>query len=121
MSILPDPRRGEIWRIDLNPTRGAEMSEIRPAVVINASTVGRLPLRLIVPVTTWDVRYVNYSWMVRLDPDNNNGLSRSSTADTFQIRSVSLDRFLDRLGVLADEVTDQIAAAIALCVDAPVL
>ncbi|HLV79944.1 MAG TPA: type II toxin-antitoxin system PemK/MazF family toxin [Chthonomonadaceae bacterium] len=118
MSIPPDPKRGEIWRVDLNPTQGAEMSKIRPAVVINSSTVGRLPLRLIVPVTTWDVRYTSYSWMVRLDPDASNGLSRPSTADAFQIRSVSLDRFMDRLGVLADDVTDQIAAAVALCVDA---
>ncbi len=94
------------------------MSKTRPAVVVNSSTVGRLPLRLIVPVTTWDVRYTAYSWMVRLDPDASNGLSRPSTADAFQVRSVSLDRFMDRLGVLADDVTDQIAAAVALCVDA---
>lgn len=63
MSIPPDPRRCEIWRVDLNPARGAEMSKVRPAVVINSSAVGRLPLRLIVPMTTWDVRYENYSWM----------------------------------------------------------
>jgi mRNA interferase MazF len=57
--------------------------------------------------------------MVRLDPDAANGLSKPSTADAFQIRSVSLDRFLDRLGALTEALTDQIADAVATCVDAP--
>ncbi len=119
MITPPDPRRGEIWKVELDPTRGAEIAKVRPCVVINAAGVGRLPLRIVVPITGWDEHYAAYSWMVRLDPDVINGLSKSSTADTFQIRSVSLDRFLDKLGVLTEDKTDQIASAIALCVDAP--
>jgi mRNA interferase MazF len=88
-------------------------------VIINAAGIGRLPLRMVVPLTEWDDRYARYVWMVRVDPDTENGLSKSSTADTFQIRPVSLDRFLERLGVLPEALTDQIAEAVAICVDAP--
>ncbi len=34
----PDPKRGEIWRIDLEPTRGDEIRKSRPAVVVSAFT-----------------------------------------------------------------------------------
>jgi len=119
LSLLPDPQRGEIWQVDLNPTRGAEIQKARSCVVVNAPRIGRLPLRILVPITDWDERYSKYIWMVRLDPDATNGLSKTSAADTFQVRSASLERFLERVGTLLPAQTDQIAAAIALCVDAP--
>ncbi|MYF98871.1 type II toxin-antitoxin system PemK/MazF family toxin [Candidatus Poribacteria bacterium] len=31
-----NPKRGEIWLVDLNPTRGAEIRKTRPIVVINS-------------------------------------------------------------------------------------
>jgi mRNA interferase MazF len=57
MTAPRDPKRGEVWRVDLEPTRGAEISKARPCVVINAAGVGRLPLRIVVPITEWDDRY----------------------------------------------------------------
>jgi len=40
-------KQGEIWLIDLEPTVGAEMKKIRPAVIINDDALGRLPLKLL--------------------------------------------------------------------------
>jgi mRNA interferase MazF len=59
MSIVPAPNRGEIWMIDFDPAVGAEIQKVRPAVVISVDTVGRLPLRLVVPVTDWKPRYAS--------------------------------------------------------------
>jgi mRNA interferase MazF len=112
----PDPKRGEIWRVDLEPTRGDEMRKIRPAVVISTEAVGKLRLRIIVPITDWKDRYAAFPWMVFLDVDPLSGLAKPSAADAFQIRSVSLDRMIERLGVLPDEALDAITAAIVLCV-----
>jgi len=119
MTLHLDPHRGEVWMVDLNPTRGSEMAKSRPCVIVSAAGIGILPLRIIVPITGWDERYVSLSWMVLIEPDADNGLSKSSAADTFQIRSASLDRFISKLGTLTDDQTDLIASAIALCVDAP--
>lgn len=47
---MPEPTRGEIWRVDLEPTRGDEIRKTRPAVVVSTDTVGKLRLRIIVPV-----------------------------------------------------------------------
>jgi mRNA interferase MazF len=95
------------------------MDKTRPAAVMNLTTIGRLPLRMVVPVTTWQPRYAQLAWFVRLPADASNGLSQESGADTFQVRCVSLDRFIRRLGVLTDLQLDEIATVIAQNVGAP--
>jgi len=88
-------RRGEIWLINLDPTVGAEIRKTRPAVIVNDDAVGILPLKVIVPITDWKDRYAVAPWMVRLDPDRNNGLTKPSARMPFKCapwhNSVSLD------------------------------
>lgn len=50
MSIAPTPDRGEVWLVDFDPAVGAEMQKVRPALVISVDSVGRLPLRMVVPL-----------------------------------------------------------------------
>lgn len=110
------PHRGEVWRVQFKPAVGAEIQKARPAVVMNVPEVGLLPLCIVVPLTDWKDHYLNYSWFILLHPTPENGLVKASGADTFQVKSLSEDRFLDKLGNLTEEQTDAIAAAIALCV-----
>lgn len=112
-----NPKRGEVWRVDLDPTVGSEIQKSRPCVVINADGIGRLPVRLIVPITSWKPAYVNYPWCVYIQPDSTNGLSKASAADTFQTRSVSVLRMSEHMGILPEATLATIARAIALCVD----
>ena len=113
---MADPVRGEIWRVNFDPTQGSEMRKIRPALVISDNKIGRLPLKIVVPITEWDSLYQRYPWMVRLEPEATNSLSKTSGADAFQIRSVSLGRFVSKIGVLTESQIDAIADAIVLCV-----
>ncbi|MBV9864268.1 MAG: type II toxin-antitoxin system PemK/MazF family toxin [Abitibacteriaceae bacterium] len=115
MSI--DPKRGEIWRIDLEPARGAEMKKTRPAVVISRDSIRHLPLRLVVPLTEMQPHFTAQSWKVLITPDANNGLTKLSAADASQVRGVDLSRFTSRIGKLPPATLDDIAAAIALIVD----
>ena len=115
--MLINPVRGEIWRVDLEPTRGAELRKVRPAVVINSDAAGRMPLRLIVPLTGWNDVYRRYFWMAHLEPTITNGLIKPSAADAFQTRGASLERFGDRLGMLSEESLSRIARALALTVE----
>ena len=119
MATVPAPKRGEVWLIDFDPSVGAEIRKIRPPVVISLDTVGRLPLRLVVPITDWRPQYASYPWFVELPVSSTNGLSKDSGADAFQSKSVSLSRFVDRLGEITPSQLDDIAEAIALCVGVP--
>ncbi|HVA49159.1 MAG TPA: type II toxin-antitoxin system PemK/MazF family toxin [Pirellulales bacterium] len=119
MAKVPTPKRGEIWLIDFDPAIGAELRKIRPAVVVSLDTIGRLPLRMVVPITDWKPQYVSYPWFVHLPPTQSNGLAKDSGADAFQTKSVSEQRFVRRLGTTTSTELDDIGTAIALCVGAP--
>ena len=93
-------QRGEIWLVNLDPTIGSEIRKTRPAVIISSDLVGILPVKVIVPFTEWKERYIQAPWMVKINPDEQNGLSKSSAADALQIRSVSQQRLVKNLGVL---------------------
>ncbi|MBK7893719.1 MAG: type II toxin-antitoxin system PemK/MazF family toxin [Anaerolineaceae bacterium] len=107
-------RRGEIWLINLDPTIGAEIRKTRPAVIVNDDAVGILPLKVVVPITDWKERYAVAPWMSKLNPDAENGLSKPSAADAFQVRSLSQERFVRRLGKLSPENLQTISQALAV-------
>lgn len=49
-------RRGEVWLVDLgdpNQVQGDEMYKRRPCVVVSPDFIGKLRLRVVVPLTTW--------------------------------------------------------------------
>ncbi len=113
---MPDASRGEVWEIRFDPSEGDEIRKIRPAVVMTAHSVGRIRLHIVVPITSWQPQFARYFWMVNLAPTPENGLAKESAADAFQVKSLSLNRFQRRLGVLTDDQMDEIAAAIVLCI-----
>lgn len=43
-----NPARGEIWEIRFDPSEGDEIKKVRPAVVINVPSAGRMRLRMVV-------------------------------------------------------------------------
>jgi mRNA interferase MazF len=119
MATVPTPSRGEIWLVNFDPAIGAEIQKRRPALVVSVDSVGRLPLRMVVPLTDWRAHYLAFPWMVQIPAGASNGLSKNSAADAFQTKSLSVTRFGRRLGTLATAQLDAVAAAIKLCVGAP--
>ena len=105
-------RQGEIWLIDLDPTRGAELQKVRPAIIVNDDTLVKLPLKVIGPITDWKDRYKIVPWMVRLEPSPHNGLQKSSVIDCFQVRSISQERMLKKLGYIDENNLVDIKEAI---------
>jgi mRNA interferase MazF len=119
MAKVQAPKRGEDWLVDFDPAVGAEIRKSRPAVVVSMDTIGRLPLRIVVPITDWKAQYASFPWFVELPADASNGLTKDSGADCFQAKSVSETRFLRPLGQVTLTQMDDIASGIALCVGAP--
>jgi len=105
-------QRGEIWLVNLDPTTGSEIRKTRPAVIVSSDLVGILPLKVIVPFTEWKDRYDQAPWMVRVDPDEQNGLSKPSAADALQIRSVSQQRLVQKLGAISSMQVAKIVQAV---------
>jgi mRNA interferase MazF len=78
-----------------------------------------LPLRVVVPLTDWQPSFGVLPWFVHIPSSAATGLNKDSGADAFQVKSVSENRFIRRIGKVTDDQMDEIASAIALCVGAP--
>lgn len=110
-------KRGEVWLVNLDPTVGAEIRKTRPAILVSSDLVGILPLRVIVPVTDWKDRYDVAPWMVRIEPTPANGLTKTSAADCFQIRSIFTNRLVRKIGEVTVEEIEWIVQGIKLVIE----
>jgi mRNA interferase MazF len=107
-------KQSEVWLINLDPTVGSEIRKTRPAIIVNDDALGKLPLKIIVPFTDWKDRYTVAAWMVKVSPDEDNNLSKDSAADCFQIRSVSEERLVKKLGFVTIETMEKVRKALSL-------
>jgi mRNA interferase MazF len=109
-------QRGEIWEVRFDPSEGDEIKKIRPAVVLSKADAGRMSLRIVVPITGWQSHFTGYFWMVKLDPTPANGLTKASSADTVQVKSLSTTRFIRKIGQASDDEMKRIVAGVVVCV-----
>ena len=93
------------------------MQRDRPAVVISSPALDALPVRIVVPLTTWRDQFEGRINKLRVEADDWTGLHSASAADVLQVRSVSTERFLRRIGVLETDEVEEIAAGVAIAVD----
>jgi len=105
-------KQSEIWLVGLDPSIGAEMRKTRPALIISSNALGKLPLKIIAPITDWKERFSNYPWMVKVLPSKQNGLTKMSAIDCFQIRSVSVERLTATIGSVQPEVIVSVQKAV---------
>ena len=114
---MSNPRRGEVWLVDLDPTRGSEMKKTRLVLVISSDAVGVLPIKLSVPITEWQPGFANHLWHLQLEPDGRNGLSKISALDVLQLRALAVERFIKRKGAVTPDVLREVTAALAAVVE----
>ena len=93
--MTTEPRRGEVWWINFDPSVGGEIRKVRPAIVIsNDAANGALNRMQVVPITSNVERLYPGEAYVAL-----NGERRKAMAD--QLATVSKIRLRDRLGVIS--------------------
>ena len=110
-------KKGEIYWVNLDPTIGDEIKKRRPVVVVNGGHDKHLKLAIVVPVTTWSPYWDGNPFFVSLEPASNNGLQKKSAVDCFQIRAISHNRFVEKIGAITNGEIDLIKKSIALILD----
>lgn len=89
-------KQGDIYLANLNPVRGHEQRGIWPVVIISGNTMNEnLGLVTICPITS---KIKNYFSCVFLKKNKINNLPCNSEIVTFQIRTISAERLIKRLG-----------------------
>ncbi len=112
-----NPLRGEVWHVKFNPSAGKEIRKTRPAVVVSVDNTGKLPIKIVAPITEWKVAFSNKIWLVKIKHNKTNGLTKESAVDTLQIKGVDIQRFRKKLGQLTPAQMDDITTAIAAIID----
>jgi len=105
--------QGEVWMVKFYPQVGSEISKLRPAVIVSHDAIGKLPLKTIVPITDWKSNYVHYPWMINIKAEKDNGLSKTSAIDCFQVKSFSNLRLIEKIGAVEDVLLKTIHQTIA--------
>ena len=92
------PQRGEVWLVDLNPTRGHEQAGVRPALVISTDIFNHGPAGMLVllPLTT-TARGIPLH--VAVEPPEG-GVRQTSFIKCEDIRSVTKELLGDRWGAV---------------------
>jgi mRNA interferase MazF len=111
------PKRGEVWYANLDPVKGDEIKKTRPVVVISSDSIVGLRNKIIVPITSWKAEYSSLYWMIGIKPSRGNGLTKDSVAAASQVRTISIDRFIRKIGRLPEAKIREVVAAVALCIE----
>jgi mRNA interferase MazF len=111
--------RGEVWQVAFDPTVGAEIRKSRPAVILSSDSLGTLALRVVVPLTVWRAEFADAPWLVRIEPSPQNGLTKTSAADAFQVKSLSTQRLLKRLGAFSVQELRAVVEAVGTVIEHP--
>ncbi len=94
-------KQREIWYANLNPGKGSEQQGFRPVVLVSGNMLNQyLQIVIACPLTT---KLKNYKGNIILEPDANNGLSEKSEIMVFQIRSISKDRLINKIGIITEK------------------
>ena len=102
-------RRGEIWWVDLDPTRGKEAKKIRACLIIQ-NDIGNEESDLTTVVPFLSPK--NYPFVVNVQPSQLNQLDKERGLHFNQIRSVDTSRLKSKLGTLELEYFDRIKRAL---------
>lgn len=98
---MAEPRRGEVWSIDLGSPVGHEQGFRRPALVLSSDRWNEYASKVVVVPFSRISR--GLGTRVEVEPTKGNGLTAISYARCEDIRSVStlrLDRRLGRVGLV---------------------
>ena len=95
------PSRKEIWTVELNPVRGHEQAGVRPCLVISVDLFNHGPagLAVVLPITT---KHKGIPFHVEIIPPEG-GLAETSYIKCEDVRSLSLERFKNRVGTISAE------------------
>jgi len=87
-------------------------------IIINDDTIGIIPTRVIVPLTDWQDKFEDAIWLIRVDPNEENNLDRTSAADAFQLHTIPTTRFIKKIGMLSVMELDNLKNAVKAVINA---
>ncbi len=102
--------RGDVLLINLPVSNGREQSGRRPAIAVQTDVSGE-PMLMIAPITS-NLNALRFTFTVKIEPSEENGLSQISIVMIFQMRAIDKSRIIKKIGILSVEDLAQMNAEI---------
>jgi len=102
------PKRGEIFWVNLDPTRGSEINKTRPTVIVSNDDGNEKAQRVIVAPITSSMRKL-YPFEVAIEIK-----SKSCKILLDQVRAIDKIRLGDRIMTLEQEIMDDVDKALKI-------
>jgi mRNA interferase MazF len=114
MPRSPNPNRGDVWLVSLDPTVGHEVQKTRPAVVVSSNIYNRHNWVLVVmPLTSHET--AEYDQVLIEPPEG--GVAAASVTLPDQIRAVDRRRLVKRLGRVSQESLRKVDRSLRIVLD----
>jgi mRNA interferase MazF len=110
---IAEPRRGEVYLVNFDPTIGAEIRKTRPAVIIQNDAANEVSPTTIVAAITSKVYYEDDPATVIVE-NKEGGLKQRSVILLGQVRTIDRRRLVYRLGVLRPETMIRVDTALQI-------
>lgn len=99
--------RGEIYSVDLNPTKGSEINKIRPCIIVGATPINQARSTIVVvPLSSSPTPRPPI-----VIPINSLGIHSVAICD--QIRAVNKSRLREKIGALTAKEIDLLDASLS--------
>lgn len=113
-------RRGSIFIANLDPTLGAEKGKKRRVLIVSndiGNSNPRSPVVIVVPITgSITEKKKKMPMYVEAKKTKENGLTKNSLVDCFQIRVLDIEERLEEyIGYLPEEIMKQVDMSIETC------
>ncbi|WP_457642239.1 type II toxin-antitoxin system PemK/MazF family toxin [Persephonella sp.] len=83
--------KGEIYLAKLNPTKGSEISKVRPVIIFQSNYLKELPTLVVIPLTT----HLKDDWFpLRVRITKRGKLEKDSDAVIEQIKAIDKNRIV---------------------------
>jgi mRNA interferase MazF len=111
---MPNPKRGEIWQVQFDPALTSEGAGEHPSIIFSIDKLNdsKMPLTTVMMLTSVQPKREGML-NVRLEPDGQNGLTKTSWAQPHIFRAMNKEqRLIRRRGVLAISDFERVESAL---------
>ncbi|MEJ5172239.1 MAG: type II toxin-antitoxin system PemK/MazF family toxin [Hydrogenothermaceae bacterium] len=102
--------KGEIYLAKLNPTKGSELSKVRPVIIFQSPYLKNLPTVIVIPLTT----HIKEDWFpLRVRISKKGKLEKDSDAVIEQLRAIDVSRIVgEPLAIVSKEEMELLEEAV---------
>ena len=99
-------KQKDIYLTRFDPAIGSEQGGIRPAIIISGESINEnMNVCIICPLSS---KIKNFPGCFVIPKNEKNGLSEDSEVMTFQVRVISKERFIKKLGIISNRDLERI-------------